>query len=75
MISKLGHVLSIVWITRSLGKNPIRGGSPARERILIIKLILKVELIFLRDILLRELMLENDTIIIISFSIKEYTIK
>jgi len=54
IIRGLGHVLSIVWITKSLGKNPVRGGSPAKERILRIKLTSYVGLIFLRDILLRE---------------------
>lgn len=53
----------------------MRGGSPAKERILIIKLISKVGLIFLRDILLRELILERDTITITNFSMIEYIIK
>jgi len=75
IIIRLGHVFNIVWITISLGKNPARGGSPAKERILIIKLILLIGLIFLRDVLLRELILERDTITIISFNIIEYTKK
>jgi hypothetical protein len=59
------------WIIKSLGKNPRKGGNPATDKVLMIKVSLIIKLNLWSEISLTNLILNKEKNIIRITSIKE----